>query len=122
MIRRLVLRISTTYAQMCRTASLRVDISAFRVARRAQRYAGGREARGRRTAPCGSAQLTAKRFYRERGSTCFDEHHLPSIGEWHGVQSGGQLGKNRLCGHTDESSNRCGRLFEPRTWGALPSS
>jgi hypothetical protein len=26
-------------------------------------------------------QLTAKHFYPERESTCFDEHHLPSISE-----------------------------------------
>jgi hypothetical protein len=29
--------------------------------------------------------LTAKRFYRERESACFEEHHLPEIGERHGV-------------------------------------
>ncbi len=64
--------------------------------------------------------MTAKRFYRERESTCFEEHHWPAIGDWHGVQGRVQLGKNRLRGHTDESSNRRGRLFEPRTWGRPP--
>jgi len=105
---------------MGRTVSLRLAISAFQVARRAQRCAGGREGWERRTGPWGSAQLTAKRLYRERESTCFEEHHLPSIGEWHGVHTGGQLGKNRSRGHAAESRSRSGRLFEPLTCGRPP--
>src|SRR5262249_1168472 len=57
----------TTYARMGRTLWLGVHaISAYRVARRARRYAGEREPRARRSGPSGSAQATARRFDRQR--------------------------------------------------------
>src|SRR5262249_33025822 len=66
---------------MCRTLSLWVDaISAYRVARRAQRYAGGREPRERRTGLSGSAQVTARRFDRERRPPDFAGVGSPEIG------------------------------------------
>jgi hypothetical protein len=72
---------STTYAQMCRTLLLWVyAISPYRVARRAQRYAGGREPRERRTGPSGSAQVTARCFYREQRPPDFEGVGSPEIG------------------------------------------
>ena len=72
---------STTYAQMCRTLSLWVyAISPYRVARRAQRYAGGREPRARRSGPSGSAQVTARRFYRQQRPADFAGVGSPGIG------------------------------------------
>jgi hypothetical protein len=72
---------STTYAQMCRTLSPWVyAISPYRVARRAQRCAGGREPRERRIGPSGSAQVTARRFDRERRPPDFAGVGSPEIG------------------------------------------
>src|SRR5215831_15812800 len=55
-------------------------ISAYRVARRAQRYAGGREPRARRTEPSGSARVTARRFDREQRPPDFEGVGSPEIG------------------------------------------
>ena len=58
----------TTYAHM-RGGPYRCGvhaISAYRAARRAQRYAGEREPRARRSGPSGTAQVTARRFDRQR--------------------------------------------------------
>jgi len=55
-------------------------ISAYRVARRAQRYAGEREPRARRSGPSGSAQVTARRFDRQRRPPDFAGVGSPEVG------------------------------------------
>src|SRR5262245_47757871 len=55
-------------------------ISAYRVAGRAQRYAGGREPRARRTEPSGSARVTARRFDREQRPPGFEGVGSPELG------------------------------------------
>src|SRR5262249_12239107 len=56
-------------------------ISAYRVAGRARRYAGGREPRARRTGPSGSARVTARRFDREQRPPDFEGVGSPEIGQ-----------------------------------------
>jgi hypothetical protein len=57
--------------------------------------------------------LTAKRFYPERESTCFDEHHLPSISEGYGVQTKGWK-------RSFEPRRRVGQLDVPLSTSAPP--
>jgi len=109
-------------------------ISAYRVARRAQRYAGGREPREPRTGPSGSAQVTARRFDREQRPPDFERvgspesgrqyampirarteelasARLPTAIDRHKIRSGGNGADARP--RTGGSSRRGGRLLEP---------
>ena len=61
-------------------------ISSYRVARRAQRYAGGRGSRGPRTGPSSSAQVPARRFYRGQRPPDFEGIGSPEIGEQYAMQ------------------------------------
>src|SRR5262249_30211019 len=123
----------TTYAHMCRTVPLR-GVCYFCVSSCSKRCAGGRGSLERRTGPSGSAQVPARRFYREQIPGDFEGIGSPEVGrryplqirarteeltfalsptviDRHKIRSGRSEADAQL--RTGASSRRGGRLPEP---------